>query len=155
MSEVDPSSEVLHRQRVAAYGLCIRNAQILLSRLSRATGRPGSWTLPGGGIDHGEPPAEAVVRETHEETGLEVTVHQVLTVDSRHFVGTRPDGRAEDLHSIRIVYLATTTDDAQPRVLDVGGTSDAAAWVPLQQLQEHPVVELVVLALEAAGFSLA
>ena len=28
------------------------------------------WTLPGGGIDFGEHPADAVVREVHEETGL-------------------------------------------------------------------------------------
>jgi 8-oxo-dGTP diphosphatase len=32
------------------------------------------WTLPGGGIDAGESPEEAVVREVNEETGLDVVV---------------------------------------------------------------------------------
>lgn len=35
------------------------------------------WGLPGGEIDHGEHPADAVVREVAEETGLAVTVEGV------------------------------------------------------------------------------
>ncbi len=33
---------------------------------------PPVWEMPGGAIDPGESPAEAAVRETREETGLEV-----------------------------------------------------------------------------------
>lgn len=40
----------------------------------------GQWGLPAGGIDPGETPAEAVVREVHEETGLEVRVARVAGV---------------------------------------------------------------------------
>jgi 8-oxo-dGTP pyrophosphatase MutT (NUDIX family) len=40
----------------------------------------GEWGLPAGGIDPGETPAEAVVREVHEETGLEVRVTRVAGV---------------------------------------------------------------------------
>lgn len=90
-----------------------------------------------------------------EETGLVVEVHQVLLVDSGHFVGEGPDGSPEDHHAIRIVYVITTTDDAEPQVLDVGGSSDAAAWIPLDRLGEFPVVEMVVKALERTGFTLA
>ncbi len=32
------------------------------------------WVLPGGGIDQGETPEEAVIREVQEETGLVVTI---------------------------------------------------------------------------------
>lgn len=34
------------------------------------------WVLPGGGIDPGESPEEAVVREMEEETGYTVTIHR-------------------------------------------------------------------------------
>jgi 8-oxo-dGTP diphosphatase len=38
------------------------------------------WNLPGGGIESGELPTEAAVRETKEETGLEVAVERLVGV---------------------------------------------------------------------------
>lgn len=35
------------------------------------------WNLPGGGVEEGESPWEAVVREVREEVGLEVTVERL------------------------------------------------------------------------------
>jgi len=34
------------------------------------------WALPGGGIDRGETPEEAVIREVEEETGIKVTIQR-------------------------------------------------------------------------------
>jgi len=62
--------------RVSAYGLLRRDDQMLLCRLSERVGmNPGCWTLPGGGLDFGEDPEDAVVREFKEETGLLVKKH--------------------------------------------------------------------------------
>lgn len=36
------------------------------------------WTLPGGGVESGETPHEAVVREVKEETGLDARVRRFL-----------------------------------------------------------------------------
>jgi len=38
------------------------------------------WSMPGGGIDPGESPAEAVIREVREETGLEAEVEALYGV---------------------------------------------------------------------------
>ena len=45
------------RQRVAAYAVILRDDQILLSRLAPRISADELWTLPGGGLDHGEDPA--------------------------------------------------------------------------------------------------
>lgn len=49
------------RQRVAAYGLVHRDGKVLLSRLAPRV-RFRGWTLPGGGVDHGEHPRDALRR---------------------------------------------------------------------------------------------
>lgn len=128
------------RQRVAAYAVVRRGAvddpaggpdEVLLTRNSARGPHPGSWTLPGGGVEHGEAPAAAVVREVREETGIEVEVGNVLGVHDTHFVGTAPHGGLEDYHGVHLLYAARALGDAAPQVLDTGGTTDAAAWVPV------------------------
>ena len=42
----------------------------------------GQWCLPGGGVEAGESPSEAVVREVSEETGLRVRVKRLVGVYS-------------------------------------------------------------------------
>ena len=140
------------RQRVAAYAYVERDGAILLTRNSRRGPHPGVWTLPGGGIDHGEAPSDTVLRELHEECGLEGTLGELLTVDDHHFTGTAPNGRREDFHAIRIVYRVTVPDDAQPRVVEVDGTTDGAAWVPLTEVEadEARFSSLVRAAIAAA-----
>jgi 8-oxo-dGTP diphosphatase len=40
----------------------------------------GRWSIPAGAIDPGEQPADAVVREVYEETGVQVTVERLAGV---------------------------------------------------------------------------
>ena len=69
--------------RLAAYAVCVHNDQILLARWVSQDGTDRHWTLPGGKVEHGEDPFEAVVREVAEETGYVVEVVELLGVDSR------------------------------------------------------------------------
>lgn len=43
------------------------------------------WTLPGGGIHDNETPEQAIVREVKEETGLDVTICQLLFTENYEF----------------------------------------------------------------------
>lgn len=148
--------QVRRRQRTAAYAFVRREGanggEVLLTRTSALAPNPGTWHLPGGGIDHGEAPVDTVVRELGEECGLAGEVTGLLTVVDHHFTGTAPNGREEDFHAIGIVYAATVAD-GEPHVVETDGTTDAAAWVPLTDIESGavPTYGLVRAALEAAG----
>jgi ADP-ribose pyrophosphatase YjhB (NUDIX family) len=140
------------RQRVAAYALCVRDGQVLLAQLSHRTAMAGVWTLPGGGVEHGEHPRDAVVREVHEETGLAVEVGDLLDVDSLRVTGRNSQGRLEDYHSIRLVFVCTVDSRQQPVVQERDGTTAASAWVPLHDIAagRHQIASLVEFALTRA-----
>ena len=136
-------------QRLAAYALIRRDDAILLTRNSVRGPRPGQWTLPGGGVDHGEPPATAMAREVAEETGLAATIGPLLGVHDEHFTGTAPHGREEDFHGVHLVFAAAV-EPGVPRVLETDGTTDEVAWVSLTDVATGavPVSMLVTAALE-------
>ena len=140
-------------QRVGAYALVRRGDAVLLVRFSTRGYHTGSWSLPGGGIDHGEAPAAALVREVREECGVTAQVGDLLVVHDEHFSGTAPSGRFEDYHAVALVFAATVADDAEPQVLEVDGTTDAVAWVPLAEITggDRPVLDVVHEALAAAA----
>ena len=129
------------RQRVAAYALVRRGDQILMSHLSPRVPFDG-WTLPGGGVDHGESPRDALRREVHEETGLRVTAGRVLDVYSHHFTGRSPSGVLEDFHGLGLIYEAEVDAESQgvePRVVEVDGSTDRCGWVDLDEAARLPL----------------
>jgi ADP-ribose pyrophosphatase YjhB (NUDIX family) len=127
---------VVRRQRLAAYGLAYSGGRVLVTQLSERAPLPSAWTLPGGGVHHGEHPEAALVREVAEETGLRATVGALAGVYSTHFTGQSPSGVLEDFHGIRLVYDVDVDGAAAPRVLEVGGTTAAAAWHPVDRVGE-------------------
>jgi 8-oxo-dGTP diphosphatase len=130
----DPSPP--QRQRVAAYALIRRGTdEVLLTRLAPQVRFKG-WTLPGGGVDHGEHPRDALRREVLEESGLHAAPGRILDVYSHHYTGPRPDGLVEDYHAIGLVFeaaLLPESYDVEPHVLDVGGSTDLARWTTLEE----------------------
>lgn len=130
-------------QRLAAYGVIARDGdegeEWLLTRISSTGFHSGAWTLPGGGVEHGEPPAHALAREVLEECGVECAVGDLLGLHDVHFTGTAPDGRLEDFHGVHVVFAATLADGAEPYVAELGGTTDAVEFVPLARVTSGEV----------------
>jgi ADP-ribose pyrophosphatase YjhB (NUDIX family) len=132
---------MIQRRRIGAYGLCRDDAgRVLLVRASARSVRPGTWFLPGGGVDHGEHPAGAVVREVDEETGLAVSVVGVRDVAAELVV--RPPYLE---HTDGVIYeLAVTGGTLRP---EVGGSSDLARWVAPAEAATLPLSRFAAQAL--------
>jgi 8-oxo-dGTP diphosphatase len=132
--------------RVGAYAVVERDGAVLLARWIGSD--PPRWTLPGGGLDHGEDPRDAAVREVEEETGYRVELRQLLTVESFRQLVQRPDGPV-DHQTICILYTAEVVGgELRP---EIGGSTDVAAWVPLADVPGLVRGGLVDLGLAVAG----
>ncbi|MFJ9365430.1 NUDIX hydrolase [Nocardia sp. NPDC101769] len=100
----------------------------------------GLWAVPGGALEFGESVPECAVRETHEETGIDITIVGLVGIysDPRHVVAFA-DGEVRQQFSICLRgrpiggELATSTE------------SRRVQWVPRSSLDEfdiHPSMRL-------------
>ncbi len=116
------------RIRVAAYALCRDDqGRVLLCHIAPSVGAGDLWTLPGGGLEFGESPAVAVIRELEEESGYSGVVEGLLDVGDRLF--TESGGRR--LHAIRIVYAVRIVGGELRDEPD--GSTDMCRWVTLDE----------------------
>jgi 8-oxo-dGTP diphosphatase len=128
-----------NRTRLGSYALSVEGDRILLARLSVIEVDVGSWTMPGGGVDFGEHPDDACLRELEEETGLTGEIDGVAGVFSHVYERSR-FARDADLHFLGIVYRVRITGGGLRDEAD--GTTDTAAWIPRDELASLRLVEL-------------
>jgi ADP-ribose pyrophosphatase YjhB (NUDIX family) len=120
------------RVRVAAYALCRDDdGRVLLCHIAPSVGAGDIWTLPGGGLEFGESPAAAVVRELAEETGYRGEVERLLDVSDRLFEDLDGQGGTDRMHAIRIVYAVRILDGELRDEPD--GSTDTCRWLTLDE----------------------
>lgn len=130
-------------QRLSAYAVVLAEFRGLPSLLlTTFTGSAREvWGLPGGGLEPGEDPTDGAVREVWEETGQHIGGLQPLELVSRHWTGRAPSGRLEDYHAVSAVYRADCPSPTEPVIHDVGGSTAAAAWIPVAELATTPLLD--------------
>jgi ADP-ribose pyrophosphatase YjhB (NUDIX family) len=128
---------------VCVGAVVVRDGALLMVRRGHGPAG-GTWSLPGGRIEHGETAAEALVREIGEETGL--------TVVCGPFVGWA-ELIEPDAHVVVLDFEATVLGDDRPHAAD---DAAEAEWVPLDRvvdrrlspglvefLADHQVIDLI------------
>ena len=114
---------------IGVFAVVVRCGEILLIKRGTSPHR-GFWCPPGGVIDEGESPEEAAVRETREETGIEVDVVSLLG----EVIGPMT-GRTHDVYLCKQEGGELTSDS--PEVEDV-------RWVPFADLHSYRIPTFIV-----------
>jgi ADP-ribose pyrophosphatase YjhB (NUDIX family) len=93
----------------------------------------GNWAVPGGAIDLGESVAQAAVRETLEESGIECAITGVVGIcsDPRHVILYTSNGEARQEFSI---VLTARLLAGQPTP---SSESSEVRWVPASKILEY------------------
>lgn len=116
--------------RPSAYAIIVKdNAILLLPQF-------GGYDLPGGGIDIGEMPEEAVIREVKEETGIDAANPRLAAAASSLFKLPHTD-KDEFIQSIMLFYvcdyvsgeLSTDGFDEYEKIY-----ARMPEWLPLEKL---------------------
>jgi putative (di)nucleoside polyphosphate hydrolase len=104
------------------------------------TDRRGAWQLPQGGLDVGEEPPEAVLREVQEETGIDPGQLEVLREHPELLAYELPaDLRSAKTGRGQVQYWFYLRAGAEPR-LPAEGEFRAWRWMELRDLVAEVVV---------------
>jgi 8-oxo-dGTP diphosphatase len=118
----DQSGPVIH---VVAGVLSDARGRILLARRTAGRDLAGAWEFPGGKLEAGESPLQALARELHEELGVSLGSAEPLIAVPQAY----PDKRI-----VLDVYRVTEFSGV-PR----GREKQALAWAPLEKLSTYPM----------------
>ena len=117
-----------------------QDERVLLARRRPDDARGGLWEFPGGKVEFGETPAQALARELSEELGIQVEVGEELAIAAHAY----PDCKIR-LHLFRCRILS---GDPQPL-----GCAEVR-WAGLAELERLPLApadEKLLRRLKEAG----
>jgi mutator protein MutT len=114
---------------VGVGAVVISEGKILLEKRKNEPGK-GKWSIPGGLVDLGESPEQAVIREVMEETCLEVDAPRLIDVVSD--VSLDENGKVK-YHFVIIDYIVNVKQGEPKAASD----ADALKWVPFSEVEAY------------------
>lgn len=116
-----PARSTKARFRVSAFGIIVRDGQVLLARRRDI----GWWNLPGGGVESGETVDEGLLREVREEVCAEVEIARLVGVYSKPI--------KDEVVLTFLCHLRAGQDES----LGTSDEVDALLWCDPQSLPDH------------------
>lgn len=103
-------------------GICVRDGKVLIARRKEGGAESRKWEFPGGKIEIGETPEEALERELLEELGVKTQTGRIYDAVIRYF----PE------RSILILFYFTALLAGEPRPIE----EDSVWWIEPERLNE-------------------
>jgi len=125
MSETKPTGKRL--LLVAACALVDTDGRVLLAQRPEGKQLAGLWEFPGGKVEPGETPEQCIIRELHEEIGIETEIPCLapLTFASHSY---------NDFHLLMPLFVCRRFRGiAQPR------EGQALKWVRPREMRDYPM----------------
>src|SRR6185369_10517128 len=141
---------------VAAVALIDQDKRILLAQRPQGKAMAGLWEFPGGKVEAGEAPEVALIRELHEELGIEVCRSCLSAatfvshcysneppekdpgcgcpVDNNNFIPAREFGVKEEFNLLMVLYICRKWEG-----VPVPKEGQTLAWRTLAQMKALPM----------------
>lgn len=112
---------------VSAVALIDRDSRVLLAQRPEGKSMAGLWEFPGGKVEPGERPEEALIRELKEELGIDTweSCLAPLTFASHSY---------EDFHLLMPLF-ACRKWQGQPQAIE----GQSLTWAPAHKLRDYPM----------------
>src|SRR5579863_10407626 len=109
------------RTVLVAAGILIEDGRVLVTQRRAGTHLEGSWEFPGGKVEPGEDPREALRRELREEIGVEASVGEIVDVTFHRYED------ADKAVLLLFFEAKRSPSSPEPRAIDVAAVRWAAA----------------------------
>lgn len=120
---------------LVAAAILVERGRVLLTQRKRGTHLEGAWELPGGKVEPGEDPKDALARELREEIGVEAAVGDIVEVTFHRY----------PQKSVLLLFYAVERlpGSPEPQAIDVADVR----WAALEDLrdEEFPPADVAVL----------
>lgn len=120
---------------LVAAAILVERGRVLLTQRKRGTHLEGAWEFPGGKVEPGEDPKDALARELREEIGVDVAVGDIVEVTFHRY--------PQKAVLLLFYSAARLPGSPEPQAIDVADVR----WAAANELrdEEFPPADVAVL----------